>query len=494
MRETRSPMFHPFRTRTRPRSDRARATALALVVTAAMIASGCTRSADEVESGSPSTTAEGADATRGDDGGGADEGGEGDFGDLSGVCGPGDASGATAQGVTDDDIQVGTVSDPGFTGRPGLNQELFDASEVFVQWCNDAGGINGRKIVDVERDAKLSEYKQRITEACGEDFMLVGGGGVLDESGQTERLSCMLPEIPAFQVSPDARDSELAVRPLPAAIDELQVGTMRYLQEHFPDSTDKVGFLTGNVGSLVFVDEQIQEAASELGWESVYESQYNSLGEASWTPFAQAMASADVQGLVYTGEPENLAKLLQAMDDIGFEPDWVLGSANMLDQGFIDVGGDAVRNVYTTTSVVPPFLAGENPATQQYLDLFEQYKPDGKSKALLGYNSFSAWLLWATAVRECGSDVTRRCVFDAAKDITEWTGGGLHAQSDPGEDKTPRCAMVVEISPDGFSVPDDFEATDGLFNCDEDNVIELNEDYGSGVTLESVGKSMDDLE
>ena len=56
----------------------------------------------------------------------------GDFGDLKGVCGPGDASGATAQGVTDDAIQVGTIADPGFIGRPGLNQEIFDLSLIHI--------------------------------------------------------------------------------------------------------------------------------------------------------------------------------------------------------------------------------------------------------------------------------------------------------------------------------------------------------------------------
>ncbi len=462
--------------------------AVAAVAGLALVAGGCTRSADEVESGSPSTTA--GDGTAAP----VAAQGDGDFGDLADVCGPGDATGATAQGVTDESIQVGTISDPGFTGRPGLNQELFDASEVFVDWCNAAGGINGREIKDVERDAKLSEYKQRVTEACEEDFMLVGGGGVFDDTGQAERLSCLLPDIPAYQVSPGARDSDLAVRALPAGIHELPVGTMRFLQQEYPDSIDKVGFLTGNVGSLVFVDEQLQEGAEEQGWKSVYKAQYNSLGEASWTPFAQALASAGARGLVYTGEPENLAKLLQAMDDIDYHPDWILGGANLIDQGFIDVGGEAARNVYTTTAVVPPFMADENPATQQYLDLFEKYKPEGKSEALLGYNSFSAWLLFATAVKKCGSDVTRRCVFDAAKETTDWTGGGLHAATEPGDVKNPTCGMVVESTPNGFVVPDGFKTTDGLFNCDDANVIALKKDYGSGVTLESVGKSMDDLQ
>ena len=471
------------------RSNRRRTSVLAVMACAALLASGCTRASDEKETGAPDTTA--VDGTTPPAEGSA---GPGDFGDLKGVCGPGDASGSTAQGVTDDSIKIGTIADPGYPGAAGLNQEIFDATEVFTKWCNEAGGINGRKIESVERDAKLTEYKQRVTESCQEDFMLVGGGGVFDGSGQEARLECLMPEIPAFQVTPEARNSDLAVRPLPTSLNELPAGTLQYLEKAYPDSTDAVGFVTGNLGTLVFVDEQLQEAAAELGWTSVYKAQYNTLGEASWTPLAQALSSAKVEGVVYTGEPENLAKLRQAMIDIGYEPDWVLGSANVIDQNFIDVGGDAVSNVYSTTAVVPPFLADENPATQQYLDLFEQYLPDGKSEALLGYNSFSAWLLFATAAKECGADLTRKCVFENAEKVTEWTGGGLHAVSNPSESKYPRCSMVIEATPDGFIVPDDFETTDGLFACNEDSVVLLKGDYGTGTTLESVGKSIDDLE
>ena len=192
------------------------------VVGVAALAGGCTRGADEVETGTQAPAADGATAADGSQAPVEEATSAGDFGDLKGVCGPGDASGATAQGVTDDAIQVGTIADPGFVGRPGLNQEIFDAAEVFTSWCNEAGGINGRKIEGVERDAKLTEYKQRVTESCQEDFMLVGSGGVFDETGQEERLGCMLPEIAGFQVSPEARDSDLAVRPVPAAIDELR--------------------------------------------------------------------------------------------------------------------------------------------------------------------------------------------------------------------------------------------------------------------------------
>lgn len=474
-----------------PAPPRRRVASLVLFVVTALVAAGCTRPASQVETGAAPSVSVGATA-----GGAAPSGAAaaGTFGDLKNVCGPGNAKGATAQGVTDDEIKVGTISDPGFTGAPGLNQELFDASEVFVKWCNAAGGINGRKIVDTERDAKLTEYKQRVTESCQQDFMLVGGGGVFDDTGQEERLRCLLPEFPALQVSAAARAADLAVRPVSLPLDKFGVGAYRYMAKKYPDSTDKVGFLTGNVASLILVDRQAQDAAKKLGWKVAYQAQYNALGEASWTPFVQAMRSKGVKGLVYTGEPQNFAKLLQAGDDIGYQFDWVIGSANLLDESFIKAGGSAIRHVYAPSVTVPPFLADKNPATKQYLQLFEKYLPKGKSKALLGFTSFSAWLLWATSVKSCGSDVTRRCVYDAGKSTTKWTAGGLHAPTDPATGQAPTCSILVEATPKGFELPSDFKATDGLFRCDPKAVVTITGDYGRGTTLADVGKSLDDLD
>ncbi len=463
---------------------------LAALAIVALLAAACTRSDEAAETNTEDTS---TDETTTEDGGG-DESAAGDFGDLEGVCGPGDASGATAQGVTDDSIQIGTISDAGFAGRPGLNQELWDSAEVFAEWCNAAGGINGRTIEVVERDAKLTEYKQRITEACAEDFVLVGGGGVFDDSGQAERVGCLLPEIPAYQASPQSRGSDLIVNPLPRALDYVEITGLNYLDRRFPESTDHVGFLTGTFPSTVFIDAQLQEAADSLGWNTAYEAQYNPAGETSWTPFAQALKSAGARGLVFTGEPENLAALQQAIIDIDYTLDWTLAGSNALDARFIELGGEAVSNVFISTTIVPPFMGDENPATQQYLDLYEEYLPGGKAEAGLGYNAFSAWLIFAEVAGDCGSDLTRRCLYDGLTEVTDWTGGGLHAPTDAGAGLPGQCAMIVEATPDGFVVPDDFEPTDGLFECSDENLVQLEGDFGEGVSLESVGKSLDDLE
>src|SRR5688572_11444854 len=61
-------------------------------------------------------------------------GSEDSFGTLASPCGPGDEAADKAgqgggegdtQGISDDAIRVGTIADPGFSGAPGLNQEIF---------------------------------------------------------------------------------------------------------------------------------------------------------------------------------------------------------------------------------------------------------------------------------------------------------------------------------------------------------------------------------
>lgn len=450
--------------------------AIALVV----LASACGRSGKDAEPSSETTTTAKTEAA-------------GSFGDLKDVCGPGDAKGATATGVTDTSIAAAVFSDPGFTGRPGLNQELFDAAKVFAAWCNDAGGINGRKIVVHERDAKLTEYKQRVIESCREDFFMVGGGAVFDDAGQEDRLKCLLPAIPGYVVTPQARGADLTVQPVPNPINLLLIASQRYVAKQFPASIDHVGYLTGAIATTKIVNDQKLEAAPTLGFKTVYNGAYNPLGETTWTPFAQAIKSAGVKGLVYTGEPENLAKLLLALSEIGYQLDWVTADANHVDSKLIETGGAAVKNVYIAGAVVPYTLAKTNPATEQYIKLFAKYLPNGKFKAYLGYQGFSAWLLFAQAAKACGSQLTRRCVYDNASKVTNWTGGGLHAPTDPGKNAGRGCSLVVEATPDGFVVPKAFKATDGIFNCDPENTFTLKGDYGKGVTLKDVGLSIDDL-
>ena len=213
---------------------RHRTLAVALVATLALGVTACGRT------GGSGEAADGEDRRSGDPSAAQTKA---DFASITNVCQPGAGGGATAQGVTAEEIKVGVMTDFGFT----QNREFINAAEAFTKWCNDAGGINGRKLGFNTRDAKLFEYRQRVVEACRQDFFLVGGGAAFDGSGTKDRLRCLLPEIPGQTVSLENRGSDLQVDPLafPEA-SGLYPGYFRWLvKEAHPESTNAVGLIVG---------------------------------------------------------------------------------------------------------------------------------------------------------------------------------------------------------------------------------------------------------
>ena len=453
----------------------------ALVLVLALVAAACSRS-DSSSSGTNSTT-----STSGAD----NSAKSANFGDLQDVCQPGKPSGSPTQGVTPTDIKIATFADPGFSGRPGLNQELFDTADVFSAWCNDRGGINGRKIVVDKKDAALSNVKAYVIDNPIE-FL---GGAVFDQDGVETRLMCLLPDIAGNVVSTQARGADLLVQPLPNSIKSLGVGVMNYMAAKFPKDKDHLGVLTGDISTTKIVADQDAEAAKAAGWKIVYNDQYPAAGVTDWTPYAQGLKSAGVKGLIWVGEPENLAALMKSLKNIGYKLDFVRTDANHYDQKLISIAGDALSddNVFVQSSFYPFEKANRSNATGEYLEAFKQYKPGGKSNTYLGLQAWSAWLLFAKAAKACGNDLTRTCMYDNAKKVTSWTGGGLHATTDPGAGTSSDCYAIEQATPSGFKLVTDTKPNDGIFNCSPKNVYTLKGDYGKGVTLQDVGQSISNM-
>jgi ABC-type branched-subunit amino acid transport system substrate-binding protein len=460
---------------------------IVLVAVAVLVAAACGRGDDGTSAGTsaPDDTSATTEPAADD---GLDAGA---FGDLGTVCSEGEGEPEpidAVPGIDGTTINVATIADPGFQGRPGLNQEMFDSAEAVVAWCNEHGGVRGYDIELHLRDAALTNYQPKIIEACDEDFFMVGGGAVFDDTGQADRLECALPDIAGFLVTPTAIDSDLALASAPNPLDQLAIAELVYAGERWPDATDRVGIMTGAVPATQIVRDRTVEAMEGLGWEVVYNEEYNPLGESSWRPFAQAMSEAGVELFVYVGEPENFAALQQAARDIGFEPTAWLPGPNHYDANYITVAGDNAQGTFTRTITWPFERADENTATAQYLELMETYKPDGKYPALLGAQALSSWLLFLRAVGQCvdAGTLDRDCVFTTAAEQAPWTGGGLHAAIDPtGGDTVEPCALILEATPDGFVLVDDVELDDTGFSCDPAYVVDLTGDYGTGARCPS---------
>lgn len=456
---------------------------LAIASVLVVLVAACGRSSEETEgddggdnAGDTATTAAAGEE-------GLDEGAFGDLGVLCQEAPEGTTlTAGTDPGVTADSIQVSTFSDPGYQGRLGLNQEMFDTAEAFTNWCNEHGGINGRRLVLKTRDAKLSEFQQRVIEACDEgDFMSVGGGAVFDDTGQADRLACGLPVIYGYAVTAVASDADLAIQPIPNPGNQQAVGAMKYLESAFEGTTEHVGIFTGQIETTQVVADRNKEAMEQLGWTVIYEGTYSPLGEQTWRPFLEPMRNQGVQGLYWVGEPTNLSKLLSEAASLGVTFEWVLTDANHYDEQLTSIGA-AADGTYVRTAFYP-FLdeeqAKENPATQQYLDLINEYDPGGKI-ANLGAQGLSSWLLFAQAANECGAELTRDCVWEKAQAITEWTGGGMHARQNLKERSASNCYALLKVEGGEFVLDDAIEPSESIYNCDDGNVAALEGNYGTG--------------
>ncbi|MBV8951146.1 MAG: ABC transporter substrate-binding protein [Actinobacteria bacterium] len=430
----------------------------------ALLATGCSRSSSKGAkgSGNTSTTAAGV--------------GSGDFGDQKAVCGPGNAKGATALGVTDTSIRVGTMADPGTTAQPGLDQELFDTAQAFVGWCNDAGGINGRKLSLDKWDAALTATAARMIQACDVDFFLVGNGEAFDSAGVDPRVKCGLPEIAAYDVSKQAGEAPLSIMALPGSDHQSPMGgPLRVLKEIDPAVTTHLGQVSSTLQSVKDAGDRDRAAAKALGYTSVYYDEAPILVD-SYRPYAQNLETKGVQIWMFENAPDNLAAFYRALHDINYTTKYGVFAANMYDSKLTKEAGPALTgNVLIATSQVPYELASTHPATKQYIDILSKYVPGATPKAL-GINSWSSWLLWAEGVKACGSNVTRDCVFNHAKATRNWTGGGIHASSNPNNLTGPSnpCFLFVRATPTGFVYDrQDTRPNNDIFNCDPRNAFDL---------------------
>jgi ABC-type branched-subunit amino acid transport system substrate-binding protein len=415
----------------------------------------------------------------------------GDVGDLKDVCRAGVVTSSPAQGVTADQIKVGVFSDVGFT----KNSEFVDAAKVFTSWCNDAGGINGRKLVPVTRDTQMLQVRQQMLNSCKEDFAVVGGGAALDGLGVKDRLSCLMPSFPGQVTQTSSLGSDLQVAQLGGASYSRYQGYYRWLvQEAYPASAGAVGIIAGDSPVTKVLRDQLTEVVAGVGGTVSYSDLYPAQGVSDWTPYAQSIKSKGVKGLIFMGDFSSLAKLEQILTNIGYQLDWIDANNNAYGPQFIQLAGQSLtfqNNFADLSGMYPLEKAADNPATKQVIDLFAKYAP-GAKVTLPAVRAITAWLLFAKAAETCGDALTRKCVYEAALKETAWTGGGLQAPVDLSQQDGPvKCFDVEHATPNGWQ-PADFKPDNGAFRCDAP-ARRYTGSYGKPATLADVGKTMGDF-
>ncbi len=363
------------------------------------------------------------------------------FGDLTWPCNPGDASGSTDQGVTDNSILIGGGDDRGYAAALGLNITQTDTLQAFVDKCNALGGINGRQIEVELYDAKIFEVNNVWLDACPRMFMMVAEGFAVDGIGEESRVQCELAHIPTYTVSAAAAHGPLMIQPVPNPSDRNPLSMAAFIAETYPEAIEKSGTMYGNFGATIETKDKVLASYPPLGFEFVLNLEYNIVGEDDWTPFVLELKDAGVEHVYFTGTClPNYQAFRAAASVNGFEAIYTT-DANFYENSCREANDDGVMDgTYVRMAFVPFEERAYSSAVSDYLDIMAEA---GGEVALLGMQAASAFMLWATAAKACGSELTRECVLEEAANIDEWTGGGLHVASDPGVNIPPPCGIVL---------------------------------------------------
>ncbi|UDY37214.1 ABC transporter substrate-binding protein [Dermatobacter hominis] len=453
---------------------------VALFAAIALVAGACGASGgsgEEAEGdGSTTTTAAGGTAT------------SAKWGDMDSPCGEGDLKVKDGEGGTGTDkLYIGVPNDRGAEIRPGLNKEVWDASQSFAAWCNEQGGIGGLQIELVDLDAKLFQVEAAMSKACTSVFALVGGAFTQDNMEFTGKdgsdfHKCKLIDIPAFAVSVEKGLSNGQVQPLPNPPNKKSEQWIMDFKEVYPEESKKNIVVAGELPSLKSVHMQYDAAVQEVGGiEQLDPLSYPVTGMADWTPLAQKVIDSGAGSLYWIGEPSNAANLMAKLKEQGWEG-IALNETNVYDANYFSAGPQAVEGSVVRLAFHPFEEADKWPAIKQYQDSLKKYVPDGK-EAALGLQSTSAWLLFATAVKACGEKnggvVDRTCVLQEAAAQKDWTAGGTHAPTDPGGDP-PECGMLVVVKDGEFErlypeIGGKGDDQDG-FHCPEGSIATVTEE------------------
>jgi len=394
------------------------------------------------------------------------------------ICEPGPGGASSVRGVGDKNIHIAVENDASNTIVPGLEVEFVQQATAFADWCNAAGGINGRKIVLDNRDAALFNVATQMTSACQSDFMAVGGGYAIDQPGVPIREKCGLGQISAYVPSNAAALASLQVDPGGANTDSVTAGWFGALTKAYPSAVKKAGMGSDDTPSDVQPETKDEFAAEAQGWK-VVSFLLPPTSVENWAPYVESYQKSGVTAL-WPADTANFPPFAEAMTTAGYHPAFVILGTQFADSPTEKavLANPSLPPVYVETQWWPLSLASQNPSTEELVTTMHKYSK-GDDIDFDDEISAESWLLWAKAASACGAALTVNCVLNHAAATTNWDAGGIEAPiakltlSNENPQPTP-CFAMMQFDPKGILYDKKLTApTQSIWNCNPKNVVPL---------------------
>jgi hypothetical protein len=394
------------------------------------------------------------------------------------ICEPGAGGTSSVRGVGKKTINIAVFNDASNTIDPGLEVEFPQQATAFADWCNAAGGINGRKIVIDNRDAALFNAGAQMTAACQSDFMAVGGGMALDQPSVPIREKCGLGQISGYVVSDASVESSLQVDPTGISTSSVTAGWFGVLAKAYPKAVQVAGMGGSDTPSVIESEMKYEFAAEAEGWHVVDFLEPPTSVE-NWTPYVDQYQQKGVTAL-WPADNANFTPFAQAMTTAGYHPAFVaLGTqfANTQTQQAV-AANPSLPPIFVETQWWPLAEASQNPSTEELVTTMHTYAK-GDAIDFDDEEGAEAWTLWAKSASACGAALTVTCVLNKAAATTNWDAGGIQAPvakltlSNENPQPSP-CFAMLQLTAKGINYDKKLtDPTQSIWNCNPKNVVHL---------------------
>jgi hypothetical protein len=394
------------------------------------------------------------------------------------ICEPGPGGTSSVRGVSSKTVDIAVFNDASNTIDPGLEVEFIQQGTAFADWCNAAGGIDGRKIVIDNRDAALFNAAQVTTAACQSDFMAVGGGLGIDQPAVPIREACGLGQISGYVVSNASDLASDQVDPNGINTDSVSSGWFGVLAKAYPKAVRVAGMGGADDATTLQAETKYEFAAEAQGWK-VADFLEPPTSVENWAPYVEQYQQKGVTAL-WPADSANFTPFAQAMTTAGFKPAFVaLGTqfANAQTQQAVAANPD-LPPVFVETQWWPLAIASQNPSTEELVTTMHKYAK-GDTIDFDDEEGAESWLLWAKSASACSASLTVTCVLNHAAATKNWDAGGIQAPiatltlSNENPQPTP-CFAILQLTTKAIVYDKKLtDPTQSIWNCNPKNVVQL---------------------
>jgi len=394
------------------------------------------------------------------------------------ICEPGPGGASSVRGVGSKTINIAEFNDASNTIIPGLEVEFVQQATAFADWCNAAGGIDGRKIVIDNRDAALFNAAQQATAACQSDFMAVGGGMALDQPSVPIREKCGLGQISGYVVSNASVEATDQVDPTGINVNSVTSGWFGALAKAYPKAVKAAGMGAEDTPSILQSETKYEFAAEAQGWKVVDFPEPPTTVE-NWAPYVEQYQQKGAQAL-WPADSGNFTPFAQAMTTAGYHPAFILLGvqfANTQTQQAV-AANPSLPPIYVETQWWPLPQASQNPSTEELVTTMHKYAK-GDTIDFDDEEGAESWLLWAKSASACGANLTVSCVLNHAVANKNWDAGGIQAPvanltlSNNNPQPTP-CFAILQLTTKAIVYDKKLTSpTQSIWNCNPKNVVQL---------------------